>query len=332
MIEHQPSISPTQSETKKVSIQERSVHVGDFIVVNGYRVNRTLLKERFAEGGYQAHETKHFLLFMRVEEPRIILVHWFAPEEMDANVQHYLTRELKPYNIVTASYQFGELVSGVVGSLFPDDTRRAWSYFGANTLQRYLTFLATAYTPSLPDYATIGMFATLYQRVCELRVGETFLDAGCASGFLPLLLAERIPFLEEIVGIDIQADEFEVASKLAKEREFTHVRFAQANLLDDRFALVGIFDTVVALHVLEHFSEADMYPVLLNLLRVTSKRLIVAVPYEQVEPEVAYGHQQLFTRTKLEAVGNWCLQQIGGGRIWCEDCVGGLLLLEKSFS
>jgi len=52
-----------QAKTKKISIRERSIHVGDFVVVNGYRVNRDLLKERFAEGGYQAHETPHFLLF-----------------------------------------------------------------------------------------------------------------------------------------------------------------------------------------------------------------------------------------------------------------------------
>ncbi len=31
MIEKQPSSSPSHAKTKKVSIQERSVHVGDFI-------------------------------------------------------------------------------------------------------------------------------------------------------------------------------------------------------------------------------------------------------------------------------------------------------------
>jgi hypothetical protein len=36
-------MSAPSPETRKVSIHERSVHVCDFIVVNGYRVNRTLL-------------------------------------------------------------------------------------------------------------------------------------------------------------------------------------------------------------------------------------------------------------------------------------------------
>ncbi len=75
MIENQPTVHTAHSKSKKVPIQERSVHVGEFVVVNGYRVNRSLLKERFAEGGYQVHETKHFLLFTRSEAPKIVLVY-----------------------------------------------------------------------------------------------------------------------------------------------------------------------------------------------------------------------------------------------------------------
>ena len=149
----------------QVPIQERVIRVGNFLVINAYRANRTLLKQRFTDGGYQIHETPHFLLFLRSEAPGIIIVHWFAPEEMHADLKHYVVQELKPFGIITQSQHFGELVSGIVGSLFPDDVRRSWRYFGENTLQRFLTFLATAYTPPLPDYATIGMFATLYQRV-----------------------------------------------------------------------------------------------------------------------------------------------------------------------
>lgn len=315
---------------KKIPIQERTIPTENMIIVNGYQINRTLLKQRFSEGKYYCDETPHFLLFRREEAPSTIIVHWFAPEEINADIEHYVTRELKQFGIIVNQHRFGEIVGGIVGSLFPTDVRRSWRYFGANTLQRYLTFLASVYTPPLPDYATMGMFATLYQRICELRVGENFLDAGCASGFLPLLLSERIPFLQKIVGIDIQEDVFAVARELAEERKLTNVHFAYADLLDERFSYVGTFDTVVALHVLEHLSESEMYRALSNLLSVTVKRLIVAVPYEQNEPEIAYGHQQIFSRPKLENVGNWCLQQIAGrGRLWCEDCVGGLLLIEK---
>src|SRR5205814_112853 len=125
-----------------------------------------------------------------------------------------------------------------------------------------------------------------------------FLDVGCAEGFLPLLVAERIPFMREVLGIDIDSEAFTVAREIAEERGLTTVRFARADLLADDFRLLGHFDTVVALHILEHIDEADMYRALTNLLQVTSGRLILAVPYEDSGPEIAYGHKQVFSRRR----------------------------------
>jgi len=329
MTESQATINKANSKTKKVPIQERSVLVGDMIVVNGHGVNRSLLKQRFAEGGYQAQETPHFLLFTRSEAPTTILVHVFAPEEMNADIKHYVTLELKPLGVLTQSQRFGEILAGIVGSFFPDNVRRAWSYFGANTLQRFLVFLSTVSTPPYPDYTSIGSFATQYKRICELCVGETFLDAGCESGFLPLLIAERIPFMRQVVGVDIRPDMFEVVRELAKERHLTNVHYIQADLLAENFRTLGQFDTVTAIGVLEHFSEEEMHRVITHLLQVTAQRLIFLVPYEH-QPEEIYEHKQLFTRAKLEALGAWCIQQLkGAGRMWCEDCVGGLLLVDR---
>jgi SAM-dependent methyltransferase len=303
------------------------------IVVNAYRVNRTLLKQRFAEGGDQTHETPHFLLFTREAEPKTILVHWFKPEDFHTNIPRHLVVELKPFGVITSNRHLGELMTGIVGgTLFPDDVRRAWNYFGANTLQRLLILVSSAVTSNLPDYGILGESAILYQRVFELSIGERFLDAACNGGFFLLLLAERIPFVSEVVGVDIDADVFKVAQKLAKERHLTNVRYVQADLLADDFSAIGIFDTVTVLHVLEHFTEENMYRVLTNLLKVTAHRLILAVPYETSEPEVAYGHLQLFSRAKLEAVGRWCIEQLRGvARMWYEDLPrsAGLLLIEK---
>jgi hypothetical protein len=75
---------------------------------------------------------------------------------------------------------------------------------------------------------------------------------------------------------------------------------------------MGSFDTVTALHVLEHFGEPEMYRVLTNLLTVTVHRLIVAVLYEAGEPSAAYDHKQLFSQAKFEAVGARCIEQLQG--------------------
>jgi SAM-dependent methyltransferase len=333
MIDNQPSTEASAQQARTIPIHERSVLVGDVIVVNGYRANRTLLKGRFAEGGYQVHETKHFLLITREEEPKLILAHWFAPEDLHTNLSHYLAEELRPFGVITSNQVLGELMTGIVGgTLYPDDVRRAWNYFGANTLQRLLTLVGSSLTSHMPDYGSLGASATLYQRVIELAVGERFMDAACNGGFFSLLLAERIPFVREVVGVDIDTSVFQVAQNLAKERYLDTVRYIQADLLSDDFSAIGLFDTVTALHVLEHFSEEEMYRVLANLLQVTAHRLIVAVPYEEGVPSPAYDHKQLFTQAKLEAVGTWCIKQLyGAARIWYEGIAppGGLLLLER---
>jgi hypothetical protein len=149
-------------------------------------------------------------------------------------------------------------------------------------------------------------------------------------GFLPLLVAERFPSLQRVVGIDISTDSFPLVRAIAEERRLNTVHFTQADLLADDFCALGCFDTVTALHVLEHFDEVEMERVLVNLLAVTAQRLLLAVPYEPGEMETAYGHRQLFSRARLEAVGHWCLERLGGGgRMWVEDCAGGLLVVER---
>src|SRR6266702_1718718 len=219
MIDPQPNAQTSVQQVRTIPVQERSVRVGDVIVVNGYRDRRSSLEARVAEGGYQVHDTQHFLLFTRAEEPKLILVHWFAPEDLHTNLSHLLAEELKPFDVITSNYVLGELMTGIVGgTLYPNDVRRAWNYFGANTLQHLLTLVSSTLPSHLPDYGSLGASATLYQRVIELSVGERFLDAACNGGYFPLLLAERVPFVREVVGVDRDAHVFNVAQALAEER------------------------------------------------------------------------------------------------------------------
>ena len=333
MTNQQSKVQTSAQQARSIPIHERSVRVGNVIVVNGYRVNRASLIARFAEGGYCVHETKHFLLFTRAEEPTTILVHWFAPEAITTDIPGYLAEELKPFGLINSNHRLGEVFAGIVGgTLFPGDVQRAWNYFGANTLQRLLAFVSSSTTPGISEYGICASSALLYQRICELCVGERFLDAACNGGFLSLLLAERMPFVREAVGVDLDAGVFRVAQELAEERHLTNVRYLQADLLSEDMSALGCFDTVTALHVLEHFTEEEMYRVLANLLKVTTHRLICAVPYESGEPSRAFDHKQLFTRAKLEAVGTWCITQLqGAARMWYEDIPRdtGLLLIER---
>jgi SAM-dependent methyltransferase len=348
-----PYNSSHHARTRKVPFRERSFVAGNFIGVNAYRVNQAALIQLINGAGYHIHETPHFMICTQTHSPTI-LVHRFAPAEIDADLGRNFMQELKPLGLLAQPQDYSDIFAAVVGSLSPTDPQRAWHLFGTNTLQRYHHLLAVENTPPQCDspiavFSTtsvlpgqtpgrsspqgdspIAVFSTLYRRVCELVVGTGFLDAGCSFGFLPLLLAERLPSLTNVVGVDIRTDSFPVARAIAAERHLANVQFTPADLLAGDFTSIGRFATVTALHVLEHFSEEAMYHVLANLLKVTGQRLIIAVPYEPGEPEAAYGHEQLFTRSRLEALAHWCLAQSGGGRATCEDCAGGLLLIDQA--
>jgi SAM-dependent methyltransferase len=331
MIESQSGTRISPRPHRKISIQERSVRIGDAIVVNAFHANRALLKQRFAEGGYQIHEMPHFLVFTRSTAPTPVFVHWFAPEKINADLGSHIMQELRPAGFVCQADDFGLMIAAIICSLAPTDPQQAFYRYATNTLSQYHHLLDTNMPHPYPQ-SNMDAFATLYRRVCQLPLGESLLDAGCLFGFLTLLVAERIPTLKRIVGLDIQNENFPILRALVEEKRLRHVQFVQADLLEDEVKRLGSFDTVVALDVLEHFTEAQMDKVLLNLLAVTTQRLVIAVPYES-EPEKIYGHQQTFTHAKLEAVGQWCVEQWRGhARYWYEECVGGFLVIERSIT
>ena len=340
-----------------VTLQERSHRTGNIIGVNAYRINRVALRHGLAVQGYQIQETSHFLIAFSewavrrdrfitsagfpdmklmdrdgalINQAPTIVVHWFAPSEVDANLGQYVMSELKPFGLLSNPERFGDVFGAIVMSLSPRDPERAWRLYGSNTLTRYHALIDNPPPTPRTDFP-IEVFSTLYKRVCELQMetgGTSLLDAGCSFGSLPLVLAERIPSLERVVGIDIETSSFVTVQFLTAKRRLTHVQFQRADLLTDEVEQLGQFDTVTILHVLEHFTEEEMYDVLSHLLRVVQKRLIIAVPYEEGEPEEAYGHKQLFTMAKLEMVGRWCIERLGYGTFEVEECVGGLLVVD----
>jgi len=332
VFQEKPLSNPVSSShmtlPKQVRFQERAFPMGKMIGVNAYRINRTALKQRLVSGGYQIHETPHFLVCTKTAAPTMI-VHWFSQKAIDSDLGQYFMEELKPLGVLEDVASFGDVFGAVVGSVSPNNPEHAWHLFGVNTLQRYHALLTM--NGHTPDYdSPVDVFATLYRRVCELVVGERLLDAGCSFGFLPLVVAERVPTLTKVIGADIRTEPFSVTRAIAHERSLMVVQYVQADLLAADVCDLGQFDTVTLLHVLEHFTEADMYRVLTNLLPVVSRRLLIGVPYEPGEPELAYGHEQLFTSDKLEVVGRWCLDQWQGGKMQCEECAGGLLILDRT--
>jgi hypothetical protein len=103
----------------------------------------------------------------------------------------------------------------------------------------------------------------------------------------------------------------------------------QRDITDPTFPSIGTFDTVTAIHLLEHLPEAYLPLVLEHLLNVTAHRLIIAVPFEE-QATMAYGHEVVCTPETLERWGTWCLDYLHGkGRYWQEEVRGGMLIVDK---
>ena len=202
-----------------------------------------------------------------------------------------------------------------------------WRHFWLNTLQRLRTLLAEPETAAGPGASHVTNFAATYRRIMTYRVGGNLLDVGSSLGFLPVLVAERFTDVT-VVGCDSRADLVACASDLASAAHQDRVRFVVRDVLAPDFSEVGRYDTVTAVHLLEHLAEDDVATALTNMLHAAIERLIVAVPYEERIGSL-YGHAHAFNPEKLRFWGAWCVERLGGGGFRCEDVSGGLLVVDR---
>jgi Methyltransferase domain len=304
-----------------------SIVIGNFKVMHRPEGLYHTTKARLARQGFQMEETTHFLLARPAETDHVILVHRFLPTEIDNNLVDCLMQELP--GLMTSDQAFGHAMIGVVNSIKPHDPVGAWGMFSLNTLRRFRDYLAEN-TMQYPP-TTIGACASVYRRLFSLKIGVSLLDVGCACAFWPVLVAERDPAAHgSIVGVDNRLDAIHLSQHLAALIDKPDLRFLQVDLLSPQFVEeLEMFDTVTAIHILEHLPEEQLSLAFKQLLHVTRHRLIVAVPYE-AKATRAYGHEQVFTREKLEHWGQWCVESISGvGRYWCEEDTSGLLIIDR---
>ena len=210
------------------------------------------------------------------------------------------------------------------GRLHLDQTA-IWRHFSLNTLDRLRARLDAGPGPAGGSHTAV--FAGVYRRILECRVGDSLLDVGSNLGHLPVLLAERAPEVA-VVGCDVRPEAIACCDELAAATG-AGATFRLADVLAPEFGEVGRFDTVTAVHVLEHLAEDELPVALGQLLAVCRRRLIVAVPYEET-PQPLYGHRQAFTPAKLTGWGEWCVAALGGGRSRCEDVGGGFLVVDRA--
>ena len=186
-----------------------------------------------------------------------------------------------------------------------------WTAFYRNTL-------AALATGGEPGGTNAGM-APVHDRAAELAVGPEVVELGCCFGFLSLRLAaaghrvtavDLVPGTARLLG-SVSATLGTPVSTLAGD--------ARRIPLAD-----GTADTVFAVHLLEHLPRGLDAAVLTEMLRVTRRRAVVAVPFEDV-PNPAWGHVRTFDLADLDALGS-----ATGLRYTVAEHHGGWLVVDRA--
>jgi len=258
--------------------------------------------------------TEHF----EVHRPgdRLLVLHRLRPDELDDDIAGLIAGELA--GLVASAGDFERVFTGVVRSTISDPLT-AWSTFYANSLAA-LRSPAQAVdpgpVPAAPE-ASLAAFAPVHERALREIRGRTVLDVGSCFGFLPLRLAQE-GF--DVVATDHTRGTMGLLGAVARRRgEAVRPVVADARALP---AADRAVDTVTAVHLLEHLRVEDTGTVLEEMLRVARRRVVVAVPYEDV-PEPVYGHLRTFDHADLRALG-----ERTGRPFTVDDDHGGWLLVE----
>ncbi len=159
----------------------------------------------------------------------------------------------------------------------------------------------------------IQPFSEIYRRVRELRLGKSLLDAGTCHGFMPLLLSTDDPD-SRIVGLDIDDFLIQAARHYAEGEGISGVEFLTADLFDPRTEFLPRFDTVTAIHLLEHLDRDTAARAAEVLWQRTAQRLIINVPIEET-PDPYFGHRHCLDVGQLTDLG----ERLGGHSTTFED-------------
>ena len=240
---------------------------------------------------------------------RLVVRHRLSPAVIDDALTEIINDELFGPGWVTGSEMFERIFTGVVLTSAPTATA-AWLLFYRNSLRRY----EAAGEPAGGEDALAG-FACIHRRADDLVPADaSVLELGCCFGFLSLRLARATG--RTVIASDLSAGTVGlldvVADRLGLPLQTLVADAARIPLPD------GSVDVVLLIHLLEHLDPEQGRRAIDEALRVASRRVIIAVPYED-EPTPAFGHLRTLDESDLRSWGaattgwKWFVQEYFGG-------------------
>ncbi len=276
----------------------------------------------------------------------VVVVHDFAPAQIDNNIGYYVANELLPlfHGSSCASeaegyaYSEQDIFERYVGEIvrsMDGNERRAWHLYYDNTLAALHRVSADWPERAVPTNEIggdfIAEFGAIYRRASQLIAeipNASVLDVAACFGFLPLLLATGPRGQGELVGCDLNPALVGLAGDYAQHRRLRNIRFIRADILaadieQELTPAPARFDVVTAIHLLEHLEQEQTEAAVANLWKLAARRLIVAVPLEET-PDPRYGHRQVFDRERLLSIG----EMLDGYANYFDDH-GGWLVVDR---
>jgi SAM-dependent methyltransferase len=192
----------------------------------------------------------------------------------------------------------------------------AWDHFYDATLRR----VVRGWGRELPGTGTVATFTRIWSRAAALSRGPSVLDVGTCFGFFPLAWSSMAG-APRMLATDLSRASAALAARQARRLTAgVHVVCADGTRLP-------LADRAVAsahlLHVLEHVPAPVSEQLLLEALRVTDRRVVVAVPVE-ARPDPVFGHVQVFDLPRLAALGRRT-----GWHVSLVDADGAWLMLDR---
>ncbi|KQT91987.1 hypothetical protein ASG49_08335 [Marmoricola sp. Leaf446] len=242
--------------------------------------------------------TEHF--DVRHVGMRVHVDHWVPASRIDDDLAGLLADELFTPGWLRGTELFERVFTGVVRSA-TSDPLESWLLFYRNSLVAIAREVAgdgsasTAVTAS--GHGTIAGYAPVYDHAERLLADGSVLELGSCFGFLSLRLAGGG---RRVTASDVSAGTMRLLATTAPllgVRLETRVADAARLPAPDRSA-----DTVLALHLLEHLDPAHGDRVVAEAVRLARRRVVVAVPLEDVADET-WGHVRTVTLDHLRAWG-----------------------------
>ncbi|MCW0214583.1 MAG: class I SAM-dependent methyltransferase [Pseudonocardia sp.] len=209
-------------------------------------------------------------------------------DRLDNDLAGWLERTLVRPGLLPACSFEDAFVSVVRSSATdPDD---AWLAFYRNTL--------AALHGDVRPGGTNAELKPVHERAAALTLGPDVLELGCCFGFLALRLAAAG---HHVTASDLTPGTVELLARTAPRlgvRLDTLVADARAVPLPD-----AATDTVLAVHLIEHLPSEAGKAVVAEAVRLARRRVVVAVPFEDV-PNETWGHVRRFDEAALAELGD----------------------------